>query len=55
MAPASPHGRNAADCPAIDAYRDSRTTSTPLPAPDPLAVCPPAFGNLDIYGGFYPR
>jgi len=47
--------RNAADCPAIDAYRQSRLGPTPLPAPDPTTDCPATFGNLDVYGGFYAR
>ena len=42
--------RNGADCPAIDAYRLSLQTSTPLPAPAPQADCPATFGNSDIYG-----
>ena len=46
--------RNAADCPAIDAYRASLYTSSPTHAPDVLASCPldgtKAFGNSDIYG-----
>jgi hypothetical protein len=46
-------GRGAADCPAIDAYRASLATAAPLPAPDPLAACPPTFGNLDVYAGAY--
>ncbi len=42
---------NAADCPAIDAYRASLYTATPQPAPDVLASCPATFGNSDIRGG----
>jgi hypothetical protein len=46
--------RNAADCPAIDAYRASLYTATPLPAPDVLGSCKPnTFGNSDIRGGSY--
>ena len=44
---------NAADCPAIDAYRASLYTSTPGTAPDVLASCPATFGNSDIRGGFF--
>jgi hypothetical protein len=51
--------RNAADCPAIDAWRAGlqagNTTATP---PAPQQDCPPNlgtyFGNSDIYGGTYP-
>jgi hypothetical protein len=46
-------GRNEADCPAIDAYRDSLLTSSPMAKPAPLAQCPATFGNSDIYGGSY--
>jgi hypothetical protein len=46
--------RNAADCPAIDAYRqaleDGNTSAT---APDVQEACPAAFGNSDIFGGSY--
>jgi hypothetical protein len=42
--------RNAADCPAIDAYRQSLLTDSPLPKPAPNNDCPPTFGNSDIYG-----
>ena len=45
--------RNAADCPAIDAYRASLYTATPLSRPDVLGACPASFGNSDIYGGRY--
>jgi hypothetical protein len=41
--------RNAADCPAMDAYRESLLTSTPLPEPAIATDCPATFGNLDIY------
>jgi hypothetical protein len=43
---------NAADCPAIDAYRASLYT-TPIAKPDVLASCPANFGNSDIRGGTY--
>ena len=42
---------HAADCPAIDAYRASLYTSSPIPAPNVLAACPATFGNSDIRGG----
>ena len=47
-------GRNAADCPAIDAFRDSELTSSRLSPPAPLTDCPGTFGNTDIFGGNYP-
>jgi hypothetical protein len=37
-------------CPAIDAWRASLQTSTPLPTPAPQKDCDPAFGNTDIFG-----
>jgi hypothetical protein len=43
--------RNAADCPAIDAYRQSLDTSSPLPKPAADQDCPATFGDTDIYGG----
>ncbi|HEX6291629.1 MAG TPA: sialidase family protein [Herpetosiphonaceae bacterium] len=45
--------REAAVCAAINEYRQSRLTSSPLPAPAPLVVCPATFGNSDIFGGTY--
>lgn len=45
--------RNAADCPAVDAYRQSLIASNPIAPPSPLTDCPPQFGNEDIYGGAY--
>jgi hypothetical protein len=45
--------RDAADCPAVDAYRQSLIDGTPITAPAPLDDCPPQFGNNDIYGGTY--
>jgi hypothetical protein len=37
--------RNAADCPAIDAYRMSLQTGGSVPRPAPNVACPAAFGN----------
>jgi hypothetical protein len=45
--------RNAADCPAIDAYRQSLVDGDPIARPAPQQDCPPNFGNSDIYGGSY--
>jgi hypothetical protein len=42
--------RNAADCPAIDAYRASLYTSSPMPRPNVGLLCPLTFGNSDIWG-----
>jgi hypothetical protein len=41
--------RDAADCPAVDAYRQSLAGATPLPKPAPNTVCPATFGNSDIF------
>jgi len=46
--------RNAADCPAIDAYRQALADGLSATAPAPEQQCPAAFGNSDIYGGTYP-
>jgi hypothetical protein len=45
--------RNAADCPAIDAYRESFVGGPPAPRPAPNNDCPATFGNTDIFGGFF--
>jgi hypothetical protein len=41
---------NAADCPAVDAYRASLYYGSPLNPPDVPAGCPATFGNSDIRG-----
>lgn len=43
--------RNAADCPAIDAYRQSLVNGTPIAKPAPGTDCPATFGNSDIFAG----
>ena len=45
--------RNAASCPAVNAYRQSLIDGSPIAAPSPLTDCPAEFGNEDIFGGVY--
>jgi hypothetical protein len=45
--------RDAAVCPAVNAYRQFLIDGTPIAAPSPLTDCPPTFGNLDIYSGSF--
>ena len=45
--------RNAAVCPAIDAYRLSVQIAGSVPKPAPQQNCPATFGNSDIFGGSY--
>ena len=47
--------RNAADCPAEDAYRESLVGGPAAPRPAPATDCPATFGNTDIWGGVYPN
>ena len=45
--------RAAADCPAIDAFRQSLVDGAPSARPAPNSACPATFGNSDIFGGSY--
>ena len=45
--------RDATNCPAVDAYRQSLIDQAPIAAPSPLTDCPPDFGNEDIYSGSF--
>jgi hypothetical protein len=41
--------RNAADCPNMDAWRESLRTGASVPRPAPQQDCPATFGNSDIF------
>ena len=41
--------RNASDCPAIDAYRQSLAGGPAAPRPAPQQDCAATFGNSDIF------
>ena len=45
--------RNGADCPAVDAFRQSLATPPAIATPAPGTDCPAAFGNSDIFGGSF--
>ena len=45
--------RNAAVCPAINAYRQAIADGQAAVAPAPGTDCPPTFGNSDIFGGTF--
>jgi hypothetical protein len=45
--------RDAADCPAVDAWRQSLIDGSPTPKPAVQSVCPDTFGASSIYGGWY--
>jgi len=45
--------RNAGDCPAVDAWRQSIADGSPTAKPAAEEVCPLNFGNSDIYGGAF--
>ena len=45
--------RDAAVCPAINAFRQSLVDGAPIARPKPQLDCDPQFGNTDTFGGTY--
>ncbi len=45
--------RNATDCLAVDAFRQSLANGSPITKPAPATDCPATFGNSDIFGGSF--
>jgi hypothetical protein len=45
--------RDAAVCPAVNAYRQSLVDGSPIAPPAPNTDCPATFGNTDIFSGSY--
>jgi hypothetical protein len=45
--------RNASDCAAMDAYRQSLVDGAPIARPAPQQDCAPTFGNTSNFGGSY--
>jgi hypothetical protein len=45
--------RNAAVCPAMNAFRQSLVDGAPIARPRPQLDCDPQFGNTDSFGGTY--
>jgi hypothetical protein len=45
--------RNAPDCGAMNAWRQSLRTGTSVPRPAPQVDCASTFGNSDIFGGSF--
>ena len=42
--------RNATDCPAVDAFRQSLVSGSPIPKPSPCQTPSTAFGNTEVFG-----
>ena len=42
--------RNATDCPAVDAFRQSLASGSPVSRPSPCQTPPTGFGDTEIFG-----